>query len=1105
MALVTSFTNNETLLSQKIGYKNGDRIIVEAIYDEGVSSFGSESYGHKPFGTVCKNSCCGLIDETGRVVVPLEYQEVCYLFKDLVAVRKENEQDKNDWSYGVINLRGDVIIPFDYKHIVAKGDYICCLKYAKSKRYSNYRILVVDDRAYDYFKEEGEVWFNDKGELLHKGKGAWEDGCYLITEIDGKLGLIDTGGRVVLKHLYDEIHCPSDTRFIVRKEVENSWRFGVLNEKGETIVPFKFKYISPYKESFFECYTDCNSSNNDCNNLIRRYSYSEESGAVWFNHDGIVVYKGHAKFLSPSFLGVEKGGLWGVCDQKTSRIINFLYDDVSTISDYIVVVKDERIGLIGRNGELIITPSYDIIECVSMENRKVEGPIIGYNSSNWVSRTFGNYNLEHIFDTNNPSNLLRRKCIYYRESYGRKQILFEYKDDFDWAKPFILSNNEYAELFTMKDGILSESKAESIEQITEKCYAIKRAGKWGVFRIDTKELVIPCDFERIRFEGGHVALIYKENKWGAKTLLPSSHLFYLLAQTNIPVEFQEIKILDEAQSLFGVKREQLSLDGEIRVGYTILLANGEQPEGMKNISDTDSQFEYYSWDRILSSRYNKWGFISLYGFESIPFKYDFIGKRDDGNFDVRIEERWGVINLSGKEIVAVKYREQIPPIIKDAIVFDYDSECCGILSEDGAELIPAIYEHLIINGDVIFFGNGGYEGNNFFSDIDNATWGCLDRNGVIIIPPKYDCFSIRDGFIFAGRDGSMVGDTNQDYNDKYTGVYDMFSMDGQLVIGGFNECHMEDGLFFFLLNGKWETYYWRESWNDYNDYGWRLVKEQATWLVLDKNLHSVKRGKNNLRVNFKKGFIFKITQKKEGDKTTTYYNFDIQVLTNHKPYVSGNYLINNNKNKSQAIRLSDGMTSDYYDKIQHINDDLFYARRNNLVGIVSFDNKVLLPLEFFALTYIVGNYLFAFKNINDKKCSVSLVTINGGCISSRVVINERDYKDVIDDIRYGMFRISLLPNATDLKSIGVYRPSIFDQEFASEIDQNSHGNIINKFKYLSYWFSNSSDLEKQEEPEDYYTENNNDWSLSDTWDAMTDGMYGDMPDGFDGDFSFLGR
>lgn len=29
--------------------------------------------------------------------------------------------------------------------------------------------------------------------------------------------------------------------------------------------------------------------------------------------------------------------------------------------------------------------------------------------------------------------------------------------------------------------------------------------------------------------------------------------------------------------------------------------------------------------------------------------------------------------------------------------------------------------------------------------------------------------------------------------------------------------------------------------------------------------------------------------------------------------------------------------------------------------------------------------------------------------------------------------------------------------------------------------------------------------MRDTWDAMTDGMYGDMPDGFDGDYDFLGR
>lgn len=44
-------------------------------------------------------------------------------------------------------------------------------------------------------------------------------------------------------------------------------------------------------------------------------------------------------------------------------------------------------------------------------------------------------------------------------------------------------------------------------------------------------------------------------------------------------------------------------------------------------------------------------------------------------------------------------------------------------------------------------------------------------------------------------------------------------------------------------------------------------------------------------------------------------------------------------------------------------------------------------------------------------------------------------------------------------------------------------------------YSYDQDYDSYEEP-DY---------AQDTWDAMTDGMYGDMPDGFDGDYDFLGR
>lgn len=50
-----------------------------------------------------------------------------------------------------------------------------------------------------------------------------------------------------------------------------------------------------------------------------------------------------------------------------------------------------------------------------------------------------------------------------------------------------------------------------------------------------------------------------------------------------------------------------------------------------------------------------------------------------------------------------------------------------------------------------------------------------------------------------------------------------------------------------------------------------------------------------------------------------------------------------------------------------------------------------------------------------------------------------------------------------------------------------------------------------DDDDDYYLSDYDDWSCSsdddylrDTWFALTDGMYGDMPAGWDGDTDFLG-
>jgi hypothetical protein len=76
----------------------------------------------------------------------------------------------------------------------------------------------------------------------------------------------------------------------------------------------------------------------------------------------------------------------------------------------------------------------------------------------------------------------------------------------------------------------------------------------------------------------------------------------------------------------------------------------------------------------------------------------------------------------------------------------------------------------------------------------------------------------------------------------------------------------------------------------------------------------------------------------------------------------------------------------------------------------------------------------------------------------------------------------------------------FSEDVVSELDLSDDLVEINfekleRFEDNSWNDDNSYDHNSYDDDYDYRRE---------SWDAMTDGQFGDMPDGFDGDYSFLG-
>lgn len=87
---------------------------------------------------------------------------------------------------------------------------------------------------------------------------------------------------------------------------------------------------------------------------------------------------------------------------------------------------------------------------------------------------------------------------------------------------------------------------------------------------------------------------------------------------------------------------------------------------------------------------NKWSRI-------LDYKYNDIQLRKDGNFDVRINDAWGIVSKSGIEILRVKYSKKVNSIY----VQDANTKLSGVLNNDfTCEIIPTVYDSIVFDNQI---------------------------------------------------------------------------------------------------------------------------------------------------------------------------------------------------------------------------------------------------------------------------------------------------------------------------------------------------------------------------------------------------------------------
>ena len=335
---------------------------------------------------VQKDGKYGLIDLNGKELLPTEYDEIIGLngIENSILIKKDEK-------YGLVNDTGSVIIEPNYKEIKNLGEtyregYITIDENDKygvigatkmkllDNKYDNIEQVYLSD--YYLVTENGErKVINSSGEtILNSGfdqiSSKTEDGFIYVSQ--GLYGEINTTGEVQIEPTYQDLKQVKKGVYIAK----NNDRYGIIDNEGNTMIPFDYTLITYNKDAKLFIADDANynttiinenyeskitgilSEINTTKSYIRmrvddEYKYYDLSCQEKTN---IEVLEDNTLFLS------KKDGKYGFVDKKGNVVVDYIYDDATEQNEYgfVAVKKDGKWGAIDKDGKVVVEPIYNL-------------------------------------------------------------------------------------------------------------------------------------------------------------------------------------------------------------------------------------------------------------------------------------------------------------------------------------------------------------------------------------------------------------------------------------------------------------------------------------------------------------------------------------------------------------------------------------------------------------------------------------------------------------------------------------------------------------------------------------------------------------------------
>lgn len=261
--------------------------------------------------------------------------------------------DNGKW--GVINNQGNIVIEPTYDEMIVipnnqKDIFICT--YDVNDTDNTYKTKVLNSKGETVFGGYESVEAVDN----YDSKGnIWYEGEVLRVKKDGKYGLINYKGETILPTQYDEITTLKGVKnsIIITKE----GKAGLCNSLGEVIIEPVYSQVLKYSDEYQDGYVVTTAEG--------KYGLMSSNKAVLLDP----IYEGIAYVGSKEYYGVKSEGKNSILDKDKNVVFTGDYDSIVNISgDNIVVKKANKYGIVDKAGNKKVDLIYDDLRYAFSDN-----------------------------------------------------------------------------------------------------------------------------------------------------------------------------------------------------------------------------------------------------------------------------------------------------------------------------------------------------------------------------------------------------------------------------------------------------------------------------------------------------------------------------------------------------------------------------------------------------------------------------------------------------------------------------------------------------------------------------------------------------------------